>query len=147
MPDSLKGLHEEAEMWSPSQLPTSPQLLVLEHLNLPGDPRLYISRGSRREILNKELTNSEGIAGKHVRCDIESFFHGAMSDGWKPWIELDHEKNPGRETSLKIYRITNAGREAIAQCRARDRYARENLELAKRILKECRRASRAPVFD
>ncbi len=139
MPDS----REDTGLWDPHALPTKPQYELLLHLAQEGDPRLFVQWTKGGFIDQVSATNSAHSSygnGGIVRCDVARFFPFSRA----AWVEPDKEATATYGSrSLKVYRLSLAGREAIAQYNARKRFRVESIALAKRILAEARLATGA----
>lgn len=133
MPDPTRGFAEKSGLWPGWKLPTKPALRVLEHLMRSGlpEPRLFVGKRSGRS--HASVSNAHDAAGFSIHIDLSGFFV-------EKWVEPDPEWTTRSAAGIKAYRITSQGREAVVQYYARERYLRENVELAKKIVAECRAA-------
>jgi DNA-binding PadR family transcriptional regulator len=72
-----------------------------------------------------------------------------MAGKWKPWVELDDEataeaRRKRRENrNMRVYKISPAGREALAQYMARQEFEKEMLAFAARVITKYRRLAGA----
>ena len=134
MPNPYKRLHVDVGLWSKSEIPTEAQYRILCHLAQEGEPRMYVQGGdSIGNGARVSLSNTAHEAGREVYCGIYQFLNGCHHDR-RPWITLDREITATCAKSLRAYKISKAGFEAIAQYRARNEYDESTLDLGRRIL-------------
>lgn len=105
-------------LWPSSELPRSTVYKLLRHLNEPGvhlAPRLYVERrpdGAWRA----GLSNSDKSTGFQSKVDVSDMIRDGL-------VEFDRARNSelqNTQTLCLAYRISDKGREAIAQVEARD---------------------------
>jgi hypothetical protein len=88
-----------------TEMPSSPVYKVLVHLNEPGSPRLYVEERPGG-YLSAALSNTESTAGRTTKTDVRTLIE-------KQWVVIDPSiRQVGR---MKVYMLSNAGREIIAQ--------------------------------
>jgi len=122
MPDNeLNKILDDILFWPRSKLPTAPQMLVLEHLALPGSPRLYL-RGYENGYLVGGVSNSESVAGWDLRCDAHPFVHQWYGPPLEWWVERDEALSGDKRKEFAVYKISLVGRAVIKWAHSQGRY-------------------------
>ena len=139
---SNEKLLNEVKLWPLKYgIPSAIEYKILCHLASPGEPRLYVQRipghGNRASV-----SNTAHEPGWSTRGSVDGLLNGCHYDA-RPWVKIDKETTRRVGRSITVYQISEAGYEAIVQYNARHRYNKEHLDLARRILKEERKAARA----
>lgn len=101
-------------LWPSCDLPRTTVYTLLKHLNEPGAhlvPRLYVEQRSDG-VLKASLSNSDRSIGRQTRVDITWVIRNG-------WVEQDPKLLQSNGLH-RVYRLSNRGREAIAQYEARD---------------------------
>lgn len=121
-------------------IPTKFEYRILCHLASDPEARVYLEPGNNYYA---GVSNGNGESGWVTRGTIGSLLSGCHYDR-RPWVELDRKasQHPKLRT-LKVYKIAEAGYEAIAQHNARQRYEKEHVELARKLLEEERANAQA----
>jgi hypothetical protein len=130
MPDPNPYLRQSG-LWFKSQLPTPAQLRVLEHLNEPGEPRVYAFVSNNK--ISASVSNNEHQAGWSVRVDHKQL-------AFSGFIE---RVATIKDRSTTIYVISEWGREAIAQYYAHKEMNECVPKLIAHILEERRKSVRS----
>ncbi len=107
--------------WDRWQLPTAPQMLVLEHLALEGEPRLYLY-GYQRGYLRGSVSNSASVPGWDVRCDLQRFFWDVPREEYKSWVERDEVLSADKKNTHSVYKISTVGKAIIEWAHSHGRY-------------------------
>ena len=113
MPSS-RTLLDEVGLVPRWEFPTHDAFKVLQHLNLPGEPRLYVQT-VENGVLRCNLSNSEGIAGFPTRIDVRNLID-------KKFVELDTVAINVCPQSMRVYQLSAQGREILVQSAAHDAY-------------------------
>jgi hypothetical protein len=121
-------------LWSTADFPTEPAIKVLAHLLQEGDPspRLYMQdtgKGSYR----CSVSNSASVTGWSTKIDSLGLLRAGL-------IEIDPEATRKCLPSIKAYRISMRGREALVQVQAHDAYWKLLENKVPSILRELRSA-------
>lgn len=125
-------------VWDKWRLPTKPQPRVLQHLAESGEPRLYRKKRQYQYGIgySASLSNSESGVGFSTSIDVEQLINSGV-------LELDKEATSKCAHDIKAYRISQKGREAVAQSRIHETLEarrvlelREYIALAEGILRE-----------
>ncbi len=121
-------------LWSTSNFPTAPAIKVLTHLLQEGDPspRLYVQRLGNGAIRNG-VSNSSTVMGWTTKIDSLGLLYAGL-------IEIDPEVTQKCSPTISAYRISNKGREALAQVQVYEAYWRLLENKLPKILRELRAA-------
>jgi len=103
-------------IWPRHEFPSKPALKVLEHLAWPGNPRLYLYERADG-IVEVSTSNSAHSPGSRTMIDPSQLIRSRF-------VELDQDRMRSARAHVEIYRITNKGREALAQAAFRAEFER-----------------------
>lgn len=118
-------------IWPKWKFPSSAALKVLEHLAWPGNPRLYMHERADG-IVEVSTSNSAHSPGSRTMIDPEPLIRGGF-------VELEEARMAQGRTKIEIYRITDTGREVLAQAAFRTEFERVLARTAQRALNKHRK--------
>ncbi|MEK7181527.1 MAG: hypothetical protein AAB708_00175 [Patescibacteria group bacterium] len=130
MPNPTKHLNDLG-LWPKSELPTQDVRKVLIHLTQPGNPRLYVESVGKWSF-RSSLSNSEHTPGWPTMIGSQDVIRRGL-------VELDPELIGSTLRTIRAYRISDKGREALAQMEAYEVLAKLINKEVPKILERQRR--------
>lgn len=133
-------LFRELGLWSRWQLPSKSVQKVLQHMQLPG-VLLYVQiseKGSRSASVTHSQSETESVMGWNTMIDTRTTFQSGF-------IEVDEEATSRCVPHVTAYRLSDKGREALAQAEAIEEVVRFMQWNVPRILKKAREKYQAPL--
>jgi hypothetical protein len=130
--------HTKAGMWYSTDLPTKPAYELLVHLLGPGEegPHLYIQRDNRGNLISASTSNSENRTGWATKIDLTPLLD-------KKWVEIDLARSLQCRQSIKAYRLSEQGLEAISQYELHRLWSRLLQHFVRFMLTRIRKRTRA----